>query len=609
MDRQPLLAFGLALLIAVVAISAPVRAADKLLWPEQTVNDLRYGRVLYDYFQRDLFATLVQQQVAEARGGIHQQGHYPRLLQAVTLLEYGMSEQAEIQLQQLADSDVSPLLRDWSYYYLARLYYQTGNLEAARQSVQSVAAKGQKQIAGPLGLLTANIALRSGDLGEIESWLMPSAKLPWSLYIANNQAIAYRQVGYSKQAINKWSWLLRQPATSHEERLLKQRARLQLGFLQLENGQNPEAVKTFSAVEQQSYWSDRALLGFAQAHLNVGNFQQAATPLTQLVQRSSVSPEAHQSFLLLAQLYEQIGALPDAVSQYQQAMNFYSAELAQLDEAKQFVASEQLFSQKTQQQTLIINRFTPYLLELLVSDNFANGMGRLEELQFLQRNLLTQKQTAATLDSVLRQREQVLAMKSDYAREKISRVDPRLFHQRREVLSQRITDIETELDFAAVANEQQQRSWLRLKRLSANLQQLPEAERFNYQQRYDRLYGLLYWQLSESFAENLWQQKKQLASLNGELEQVSDQHQRLQLGFQQQPEKRAAAQQIINRSQPQIEQALMQAEQLVLRQKQQLVAQGLQLLERHQRQVLTDLTVAQTALAELYDSGVTSVKP
>ena len=53
------------------------------------VKDLKYGAVLFEYFQQKYFDTLVEYEYATARGGIQNHGTYPELLKGGVSLSYG----------------------------------------------------------------------------------------------------------------------------------------------------------------------------------------------------------------------------------------------------------------------------------------------------------------------------------------------------------------------------------------------------------------------------------------------------------------------------------------------------------------------------------------
>ncbi|MEN8206054.1 MAG: hypothetical protein ABFS24_08575, partial [Pseudomonadota bacterium] len=134
MDMKPLLFGKYSGCTRVIA--APLVAAAFLLACSQVaigheVKDLKYGAVLFEFYQQKYFEALVEYEYAYERGGIQNHGDYPELLKGGVSLSYGIDEQAQGIFSNLISANTDEEVQNRAWYFLAKMLYLRGNIERA----------------------------------------------------------------------------------------------------------------------------------------------------------------------------------------------------------------------------------------------------------------------------------------------------------------------------------------------------------------------------------------------------------------------------------------------------------------------------------------------
>ena len=159
--------------IARLAATGIMVAAGLVLYSGTTwgheVKDLKYGAVLFEFYQQKYFETLVEYEYAAERGGIKHHGDYPELLKGGVSLSYGLDRQAKDIFSRLIDAN-SPLeVRNRAWYYLAKMLYMRGDIERSATTLGNISGAMPRDIDQEYRYLAALVNIRLGYFDQAEA--------------------------------------------------------------------------------------------------------------------------------------------------------------------------------------------------------------------------------------------------------------------------------------------------------------------------------------------------------------------------------------------------------------------------------------------------------
>ena len=547
LQRSPL---TLAIAAALLA-TAPVYAdkdSDAPAQKFQQAQDMRYGEALYHYFQGNSFDALSTLMVSDLRGGIQHHADNADLIRGGISLAFGLEQQAaalfEKQLQKAAGEDNQTRLtryREIAWLKLAELNYRHQNWDTAALQLEKSGAMHQTT-------LTLNLAIRSGDLQQAQQ-LLQMAELPLAervlghtnlaAFLARQQQLPAAAAEY-RRAAELVEHALKTPTvapeTEEELRILRDKARIGAGFALAVDGNFPQAALEFSAVRLDTPWSADALLGLGWASVNGGDYQKAVDALAYLFRDNPLSPQVQEAMLALPYSYEMLQrpilalqAYRDAEQKYQQALE----DLGKLHGA----AAELQFAELDSEVDIDLRRYgwledaaTPaliranqhYLLQMMQSDRLQLQLSELRDLRHLKRVMEKWQQRLPEFHTLIDEREQrrtAILRQHDSAQYD---QQVQIAEQELATLRRSLARIETEQDGLAMlaASGGEAAEYLQMLREAearhAHLSSAGKSGRYQ-QQTLARARGILQWQASEQYHDNLWQQRKVIAELEQQL--------------------------------------------------------------------------------------------
>ena len=203
-------------LFAIVALScallpAPLFAAEEKVAAEEkigadekaptSVQDLRYGVVLYDFFQDDYFQALTELMLGEQQQDMPHHAEFAQLLRGGISLSYGMDAQARQIFEQLLAQHPQAAVRDRAWFYLAKNYYERGDSANAAAILDRGGNNLPEELLQERDYLRANMALQRGDL---TAFTLPiydaNTTNPWQPYLLFNLGVAQATHGNAQAA-------------------------------------------------------------------------------------------------------------------------------------------------------------------------------------------------------------------------------------------------------------------------------------------------------------------------------------------------------------------------------------------------------------------------
>jgi tetratricopeptide (TPR) repeat protein len=322
--------------------------------------------------------------------------------------------------------------------------------------------------------------------------------------------------------------------TRSEELLsLKDKANLALGFALLQGQRGVEAKPILQRVRLEGPYSSKALLGVGWADASMGQFKRALVPWLALRKRSLLDSAVQESFLTVPYAYTQLSATGQAAEYYNSAIASFDTELKSIDDSIEGIRSGKLLDRLLSddrkdtltwywQLTSLPNApESRYLYALLASNEFQEGLKNYRELNFMSRNLDDWQDDVLAYDDMLDTRQEAYNQRVPKADAVLAATDLDGLTQKRVDFESRINEIEKTNDVAALGTPEEQLTWARLKAIEEYLAAHPgDPDLAEMREKHRLMKGVMYWRLSASFKARLWNERRSVKELEGELKET-----------------------------------------------------------------------------------------
>jgi len=378
----------------------------------ESLRDLKYGTILFDYYQQNYFSALIGHEVASSRKELTHQINEAKLLQGGMTLSYGLPDEAEKIFQQLLvnkddannDSGISDEVKNKAWFYLAKMYYHKGEDNKAAATLARIQGDIPDEIHKEFNYLATLINIRNTHLDSVEQAL--GGVMQGSIYepyLIFNLAASFLARGDKDNARTNFARVIvyGQAHPQDEYLVLADRAKQALAHIEVEDGDLLGAWLHLQNVRTTGLYSNRALLSYGWTAIKLERYDVAIPALRALDQRSISIAEVQEAKVLLAHLYEQQGAPRTALKQYLLAERAFAEGIKSIESARriidgqkipeEFVINLDAMMDETDwygsEPSLDYNKLTPFLIELMSSNAFHTVLKELRDLYALRENL------------------------------------------------------------------------------------------------------------------------------------------------------------------------------------------------------------------------------
>jgi len=531
---RPLILSGLLLALPLTDADAKNIKPDPNGLPPQDVKDLHYGDVLFYFFQDDYFDSITRLLAARQLERIpHTQGEAELLLGGL-YLSLGEHVEAGRIFEALLNQNTSEAVRNKAWFYLGKVWYQRGYLGESERALRQVSDKIDPRISAERYMLLAQLMMRQNRYDDAITALRSWHGAPdWTAYAQFNLGVALVRRDRLADAIPYLDRVGRIETRSEELLSLKDKANLALGFALLQAQRAAEAKPILQRVRLEGPYSSKALLGVGWADAGVGEFKRALVPWLTLRKRNLLDSAVQESFLTVPYAYNQLSATGQAAEYYNSAIESFDAEMKRIDDSIEQIRGGHLLDRLLdddkkdtltwywQLTTLPNAPESRYLYQLLASNEFQEGLKNYRELNYMSRNLDNWREAVSAYDDMLDTRREAynrLAPKADAV---MSATDLAGLTQKRVDFESRLNEIEKSKDVAALGTPEEQRTWVRLRRVEDYLAAHPDDPDLAEMREKERLMkGVVYWRLSGSFKARLWNARRSVKELEAELKET-----------------------------------------------------------------------------------------
>ncbi len=615
------LAAGLAACV-IVAAGAGAAPKESDLPPPGKVRDLDYGDVLFHFYQDDYFGALVRLEAARDYGRMPNHDADAELLSGGLYLSLGLHAEATRIFNRLLAGSVPQSVSDRARFYLARIEYQRGYYDQAWENLQKIRGTLPGSLDSEKRLLSANVLMAQGRYADAASVLSAAgAGDDWAAFAQYNLGVALVRSGDVTQGQRWLEAVGSMPAVTDEERSLRDRANLALGYAMLQAREPEPAIAALTRVRLDGPFTNRALLGLGWAESDAKHSDLALVPWLELRERRLLDSAVQESYLAVPYAYAQLAANGQAAQQYRFAVQAYEREGRRIDESIAAIRSggfldsvlaaapgSDAIGWMWQLQKLPDSPQTRYLYHLLASHEFQEGLKNYRDLRIMQRNLDGWSESLNAFDEMVATREQASGEREPRRTATLANANLDGLASQQAALEQRVAAIESSRDVAALGTDAEARDWRQLDEVQARIAMLPEgAKREAVEERERLLRGVLLWQMDAAYKARLRRVTTDLRETGTLLAEARSRVQLVELAGVAAPRDTSAFASRVNELATRVDEIGPRIDATLAAQERVLAAIAVNELEAQKRRLASYATQAQFALAALYDGASAGV--
>jgi hypothetical protein len=613
--------FALTLIAGALAL-ASAQAAEPAEPSKRPVAAPHYGDTLFHFYQDKYFSAVTSLMVSQHFTRLAPHDDDSEILRGGLLLSYGMHREAGQIFAQLIERGAPPKVRDRAWYYLAKIRWQRGLHADAEAAIAKIEGRLPAELEEDRGLLHANLLMArnefAGAAEALRGMAPKDAKKPSqaSLYARFNLGVALVKSGDVAGGSALLDEVGRMPGADEEQRSLRDRANVALGFAALQDGRSEDARAVLQRVRLQSLQANKALLGFGWAAANAKEHEKALVPWMELAGREVGDAAVLEAKIAVPYAYAELGAYGQSLEGYEAAVSAFDAEHGALKDSIEIIRSGKLIAGLDAKnpgtemgwfwnlQTLPEMPHAGHLTQVLAQHEFQESFKNYRDLVFLGNNLAQWRDSLVAFRDMLAERKKAYEQRLPITQsgEKGSRADLAAATSKRAALAAELERVQANGDVIAFTDERQDALLQRLAEVQAAMQanaKDPEIAALGDKVRL--LSGVLSWELSSQWSERLWNTTKALRDADRGLEEAQAREQRLARAQREEPQRFDAFAKRIDALAAQIDALIPRVASLTKDQQQHVQGIAVAALTQQQERLAQYQTQARFALAQLYD--------
>ena len=597
-----------------IALAPPVQAA-KDDNASIVVSDPHYGEVLFYFYQEDYFSAIVRLLAAQERSQFDEHAEQAELLLGGMYLSYGHHLQAAKIFERMLADNVAPDIRDRTWFFLAKIWYQRGYLDKSQQALNLIESELPVNLQREALMLRAQISIDAGDYDQAISLLQNwKGKTEWASYAKFNIGVALVRSGRIDEAEKLLDDLGNLNPFNEELTSLRDKANLALGYALLQDGQPFAAKAPLQRIRLEGPFSNKALLGVGWADAETDSYDRALVPWMELRSRDLLDSAVQESMLAIPYAMAKLDSISQAADHYLNAIEAFYEEINRIDRTIGHIESGDMFVKFLADDPLNNTGWywrleklpegpeARYLFHLLASHEFQEGLKNYRDLIHLSRNLQSWRENIAVYTNMIETRKEAYSLRLPRVDDALARADIDGMVNRKLEFDSTLDNIEKSHDWLALATAPEFDMWGRISGLEntpALQANLPEAEEVRDKIRL--LKGVLQWQLERDFKDRLWRARKNLHQAGEALVATKRSRRQIDESMRTEPGRFAEFSDRVYSLAPRIEDMQLQVEEALRKQRGFLQSIAVGELQA-QKQRLDIYTVqARFALAAIYD--------
>jgi hypothetical protein len=584
------------------------------------VEDPLYGEVLFYFYQEDYFPAIVRLLAAKKQGQLADHAEQAELLLGGMYLSYGQHlEGAEI-FERLLAGNVEPDTRNRTWFFLAKIWYQRGYLGEAQSALANIEGELPDILRREALMLNAQILIDAGEydaaIALLQNW---KGRTEWASYAKFNVGVALVRSGRVNEAAELLNELGEMDPFNQELAALRDKANVALGYALLQDGQPYAAKSPLQRVRMEGPFSNKALLGVGWADAELGNYGRALVPWMELRNRDLLDSAVQESMLAIPYAMAQLDSISQAADHYLNAIEAFYEESNRLDRAIDRIESGEFFDAFVADYPLDSTGWyweleklpegpeARYLVHVLASHEFQEGLKNYRDLNYLHRNLDNWQQNVDVYAYMLDTRKQAFDERLPQVEDALARTDVDGMIGRKLSLDATMDNIERTHDWLALATKPEADMWGEVASIGntpALRADIPEAA--EVRDKIALLKGVLQWDLERDFIDRQWLVRRELQDTGEALVQTQRSYRQIEEAVREETRRFADLGDRVYGLAPRIEGVKMRVEDTLSKQRGFLRTIAVGELQAQKDRLDIYTIQARFALAAIYDMAASS---
>lgn len=608
----------LCLLLALATLTQGAAAADAG-HDAIVVQDPHYGEALFYFYQEDYFPAIVRVLAARQQQQLVNHADEAELLLGGMYLSYGHHLEAADIFERLLADNVAPDVRDRTWFFLAKIWYQRGYLDKSQEALTKIEGQLPENLQREALMLDAQILIDAGEydaaIARLQNW---QGKTEWASYARFNIGVALVRLGRVDEGARLLNDLGELDPFNDELTALRDKANVALGYALLQDGQPSAAKVPLQRVRLEGPFSNKALLGVGWADAEMEDYQRALVPWMELRGRDLLDSAVQESMLAIPYAMARLDSMSQAADYYLNAIEAFHEETNRLDQTIRRIESGSFFDDYVDDDPLDSTGWywrleelpegpeARYLFHMLASHDFHEGLKNYRDLSYLYRNLDDWQSNVDVYNNMLGTRKEAYAGRLPLVDDALSRANLEDMIRRKLEFDSTLNNIEESHDWLALATKPEFEMWgeiTGLEKAPALHADIPEAEEVS--DKISLLKGVLQWELERDFNDRVWRIRRNLREIGEALVAAQRSRRQIDETMRLEPLRFAEISDRVRDLTPRIEGTKMRVEEALSKQRAFLQSIAIGELQA-QKQRLDIYTVqARFALAAIYDLAAT----
>jgi hypothetical protein len=441
----------------------------------------------------------------------------------------------------------------------------------------------------------------------------------WASYAKFNLGVALARSGRVDGAADILQQLGKLDPPNEELSSLRDKANLALGYAYLQDRQ-PVAAKTpLQRVRLDGPFSNKALLGVGWADAEIDNYRRALVPWMELKDRDLLDPAVQESMLAIPYAMAKLDAIAQAADHYMNAIEAFYEETNRIDQAIYRIEKGEYLGELLAQDSLETTGWywklealpdapeSRFLLHLLATHRFQEGLKNYRDLNYLWRSLDEWHQNIGVFRNMLDTRELAYNERLPRTEQSLKEADLDGLMARKLEFDARLNSIEESADALALATEREFDLWgeiIAIERQPALQASIPEAEELR--DKIKLLKGTLQWDIEKEFKFRLWKIRRDLRQTGEALVETSRLRRQVGQTMRNEPQLFGEFNQRVDELSPKIDDLKARLEMTMERQHAFMLGVAVDELRAQKQRLDTYTMQARFALAAIYDLASTA---